>query len=44
MIISGGMDISLGSIVSLTNVILVKLNAAGLSLTAQIIICLTAAR
>lgn len=43
VIISGGMDISLGSIVSLTNVILVKLNAAGLSLTAQIIICLTAA-
>lgn len=43
VIISGGMDISLGSIVSLTNVILVKLNAAGLPLAAQIIICLTAA-
>lgn len=43
VIISGGMDISLGSIVSLTNVILVKLNAAGLPLAVQITICLAAA-
>lgn len=43
VIISGGMDISLGSIVSLTNVILVKLNAAGLPLAVQITVCLAAA-
>ena len=43
VIISGGMDISLGAIVSLTNVIFVKLNAAGLPLPAQITICLCAA-
>ena len=43
VIISGGMDISLGAIVSLTNVIFVKLNAAGFPLAAQIAICLAAA-
>lgn len=43
VIISGGMDISLGAIVSLTNVILVKLNAAGLPLSAQIAVCLISA-
>lgn len=43
VIISGGMDISLGAIVSLTNVIFVKLNAAGLPLAAQITVCLCAA-
>ena len=43
VIISGGMDISLGAIVSLTNVIFIKLNAAGLPLSAQIAMCLIAA-
>lgn len=43
VIISGGMDISLGAIVSLVNVIFVKLNEMGVSLAAQIVLCLTAA-
>lgn len=43
VIISGGMDISLGSIVSLVNVIFIKLNAAGMPLAAQITLCLAAA-
>lgn len=43
VIISGGMDISLGAIVSLTNVIFVKLNAAGVPLALQITLCLCAA-
>ena len=37
------MDISLGSIVSLVNVIFVKLNAAGMPLATQIALCLAAA-
>ena len=40
VIISGGMDISLGAIISLVNVIFVKLNEAGLGLAMQIVICL----
>ena len=40
VIISGGMDISLGAIISLVNVIFVKLNGAGMGLFMQIGICL----
>ncbi len=40
VIISGGMDISLGAIISLVNVIFVKLNGAGLGLFMQIAVCL----
>jgi len=43
VIISGGMDISLGAIVSLVNVIFVKLNESGVPLSKQIVICLAAA-
>lgn len=42
VIISGGMDISLGAIVSLCNVIFVKLNGADEPLFKQILICLIA--
>lgn len=40
VIISGGMDISLGAIISLVNVIFVKLSAAGAGLFTQITVCL----
>lgn len=40
VIISGGMDISLGAIISLVNVVFVKLNQAGINLGMQILICL----
>lgn len=40
VIIAGGMDISLGAIISLVNVIFVKLSETGMSLAAQITVCL----
>ena len=40
VIIAGGMDISLGASISLVNVIFVKLNETGMSLAAQITVCL----